>query len=222
MENTIYRHELDIRVSHGSALVEPAGTDWRAELPVLTGKRVVLRELRKSDAPALHRMVITDEVARFISAPPTSVEGFEQFISWAHRQRTAGAAAVFAVTLHGFDTAIGLFQVRQMDPGFESADWGFAISSAFWGTGVFKEAADLMLQFAFETLGIHRLEARACVNSGRGNGALIKMGAVQEGVLRKSFLRDGQYHDQFLYTILAEDWRVSRRSARFVHSVQIH
>ncbi len=63
-----------------------------------------------------------------------------------------------------------------------------------------------MVQFAFETVGVHRLEARASVKNGRGNGALRKIGAVQEGVLRRSFLRHGEYHDQVLWSILDEDW----------------
>jgi len=54
---------------------------------------------------------------------------------------------------------------------------------------------------------VHRLEARAAVRNGRGNGALRKIGAVQEGLLRKSFLKDGEYLDQALWTILDEDWK---------------
>ena len=63
-----------------------------------------------------------------------------------------------------------------------------------------------MVDFAFEVVGVHRLEARAAVKNGRGNGALRKIGAVQEGLLRKSFLKDGEYLDQALWTILDEDW----------------
>ena len=58
-------------------------------------------------------------------------------------------------------------------------------------------------EFAFDTVGVHRLEARAAVKNGRGNGALRKIGAVQEGLLRKSFLKDGEYLDQALWAILA-------------------
>jgi len=53
---------------------------------------------------------------------------------------------------------------------------------------------------------VHRLEARAAVKNGRGNGALRKIGAVQEGLLRKSFQKNGEYLDQALWTILKEDW----------------
>ena len=45
------------------------------------------------------------------------------------------------------------------------------------------------------------------MRNGRGNGALRKMGAVQEGLLRKSFLKNGDYLDQALWTILDEDWK---------------
>jgi ribosomal-protein-alanine N-acetyltransferase len=81
---------------------------------------------------------------------------------------------------------------------------------AFWGTGIFQEGAKLILELAFETLGVHRLEARAAVRNGRGGRALQKLGAVQEGVLRKAFLRNGQYLDQVLYAIVEDDWRASR------------
>src|SRR6185436_20171603 len=67
--------------------------------------------------------------------------------------------------------------------------------------------AELVMEFAFETLGVHRLEARATVKNGRGNGALLKIGAVQEGLLRRSFLKNGEFVDQVLYAIVEDDWR---------------
>jgi RimJ/RimL family protein N-acetyltransferase len=224
MEKMPYRQELDLHVSLQASVTQPEvgnanSTDWREGLPVLSGKRVTLRELRASDAPSLFAMLTTEEVSRFISPPPTTVNGFERFIAWTIRQRSAGTYACFAVTLHGSDTAIGIFQLRELDPGFGTAEWGFAIGSPFWGTGAFMEGAELMVQFAFETVGVHRLEARAAVRNGRGNGALRKIGAVQEGVLRKAFLKDGEYLDQVLWTILDEDWDATRKWER---SVSVH
>ena len=210
MEKMPYRPELDILpVQPPTARAIVVTSDWQSGLPVLEGRQVVLRELRPADAPALFALLTTDEVARFISPPPNTVEGFEKFIAWTLRQRAAGNYVCFAVTLTGYDTAIGIFQVRQ-SPGFSIAEWGFALGSPFWGTGVFQDAAELVLAFAFETLGVRRLEARAAVLNGRGNGALMKVGCVQEALLRKSFLRNGQYLDQALYAMLDVDWRASR------------
>jgi ribosomal-protein-alanine N-acetyltransferase len=150
------------------------------------------------------------------------VEGFERFIAWTIRQRAAGAYACFAVTVKGFDTAIGIFQVRALEPDFGTAEWGFAIGSPFWGTGVYQDGAQLVVDFVFETLGVHRLEARSAVKNGRGNGALLKIGAAQECILRKSFQKDGEYLDQVLYAILEDDWRALRTNVRLSPPAQIH
>ena len=222
MEKMPYQEQLDVTPAPSTASsVSTTTSDWQQALPTLRGRQVVLRELRAPDAASLFALLTTEEVARFISPPPTTVEGFEKFIAWTMRQRAAGTYACFAVTLRGFDTAIGIFQVRDTGSAFESAEWGFAIGSAFWGTGVFHEGAELVLEFTFDTIGVRRLEARAAVLNGRGNGALQKVGAVQEGVLRKSFLKDGQYLDQVLYAMIDVDWRRSRKTQSVV-TVRVH
>jgi len=187
-------------------------TDWKAGLPVIAGSHFTLREMRLEDAPSLLAMLTTEEVARFISPPPTTVEGFEHFITWANRERQAGNYACFAVVPEGMTTAVGIFQVRSLESGFGTAEWGFVMGSQFWGTGIFAEGARLVLDFAFDVIGANRLEARAAVANGRGNGALRKIGAVQEGVLRSSFARNGVRHDQVLWGIVADDWRLQRLS----------
>ena len=226
MEKMPYTPEMDrtIAMLHQQPVTTSSvvTTDWKTGLPVLTGTRATLRELRVSDAPSLFAMLTTDEVSRFISPPPTTVEGFERFIQWANRERAAGNYICFAVVPHGMDTAVGLFQVRQLEPGWSTAEWGFAIGSAFWGTGLFAEGAQMVLGFVFETIGVHRLEARAAVLNGRGTGALRKLGAVKEGVLRRSFLRDGEYLDQALWSILAVDWRAQLNTITMPLSTTVH
>src|SRR5262249_18983600 len=216
MERMPYTFEMDaVTVPQ----VEPVVTsDWQKGLPVLVGARVALRELRVSDAASLFAMLTTEEVTRFISPPPSTVEGFERFIQWTLRQRAAGQYVCFAVTPAGEDVAIGIIQVRQLTETFETAEWGFAIGSAYWGTGIFQDAAKLTLDFVFDVMGVHRLEARAALRNGRGTGALRKLGAVQEGVLRKSFTKDGEQLDQALWSILASDRKAERR----VWSGRIH
>jgi RimJ/RimL family protein N-acetyltransferase len=218
-ESDVCHEDRPIASQHGAVSV--VTSDWRQGLPVLAGRQVVLRELRASDAASLCALLTTEEVARFISPPPSTVDGFERFIAWTVRQRAAGTYACFAVTVRGCDTAIGIFQVREMERGFGTAEWGFAIGSSFWGTGVFQDSAELVLQFAFETLGVHRLEARAAVLNSRGNGALRKIGAVKEGVLRQSLARNGQFLDQVLYAVLDSDWRASG-ATRVVSPEQVH
>lgn len=182
--------------------------DWRESLPVLAGATFTLREVRREDAASLFALLTTAEVARFISPPPTTVAGFERFIAWTHRERAAGNQVCFAIVPDGMTTAIGFFQIRSLEPGFGNAEWGFAMGSSYWGSGIFAQGAELVLGFAFNVLRTLRVEARAAVANGRGNGALRKIGAVQEGVLLRSFFRHGALYDQVLWSILADDWRL--------------
>ena len=188
------------------------GTNWRASLPVLQATGVTLRELRLSDAASLLAFLTTEEVTRFISPPPTTIAGFERFIEWTQRERAAGNYVCFGIVPAGQDQAIGLFQVRQLNASFQTAEWGFAMGSDFWGTGLFVESARAVIKFTFDTIGCERLEARSCVQNGRGNGALQKLGAIREGILRQSFLRNGEYQDQVLWSIAAAGWRAWMRT----------
>jgi RimJ/RimL family protein N-acetyltransferase len=202
-----YQPGLEQAAPCGAAVAQPtAAADWRHGLPVLYGSLVILRELRLTDAASLLAAMSTADVARFISPPPTTIEGFEKFIAWAHREREAGRYVCFAVTTRGADTAIGLFQLRSLEPDFGTSELGFALAVEYWGTGLFTDGAMVTIDFAFEVMGVHRLEARAALKNGRGNGALRKVGAVQEGILRRSFVKNGEYLDQALWTILADEW----------------
>jgi RimJ/RimL family protein N-acetyltransferase len=195
---------------------EATRPDWRSGLPVLSNELVTLRDLRVSDASSLCTMLSSQEVRRFIAAPPSDVAGFERFIQWAHGERSHGRLMCFAVVPKGSDVAVGIMQVRQIDQEFTTGELGAAFGSQFWGTGLFEAAADLLFAFVFNTLGLRRLELRASVRNGRANGAARKVGGVPEGVARRALFCRGQYHDQLMWSILAEDWRQSRQQDKVV------
>jgi ribosomal-protein-alanine N-acetyltransferase len=198
--------------------VPAPASDWRKRLPVLHAAGATLRELRASDAASLKTLLTTADVTRFISPPPQTVDGFERFIAWTRHEQSCGHYICFGIVPDGCEDAVGIIQVRQLDPGFGTAEWGFAIGRPFWGSGLFQSTALAVMQFVFENVGVHRLEARAAVANGRGTAALRKLGAVSEGLLRKSFLRNGEYLDQVLWAIVAED----RLYARTPDHVSIH
>jgi len=180
--------------------------EWRYGLPAFPGQKLTLREVRKSDAAALLAMLTSDDVAEFISPLPRTLAGFTNFISQTIEDRLAGHSFCFGVVPEGYDDAVGLFQVREIEPGFGTAEWGFAIGSPFWGTGIFVEGARSVMNFSFDVIGVHRLEARSLADNGRANAALRKIGALQEGILRRSFLQNGKYFDQVLWSIVKDDW----------------
>ena len=177
----------------------------RGGLPVLEGAGQVVRDLVHEDARSLFESLATPEVARFTVDPPGSPQGFERFIDWTHEQRASGLYACFAIVPREIGQAVGLIQIRQRVSNEGTAEWGFAIGSRFWGTGLFIEGATLVVDFAFREMGVHRLEARSLVNNGRANGALRKLGAEREGVLRRAFERRGEYHDESMWALIREE-----------------
>jgi len=211
MEMMPYHPELDEVFTMTPSMFEASSAtvtseSWRMGLPDLQASNLTLRELELGDAQALFEQLTTEEVARFISPPPASVRGFERFIRWAQSERTAARYACFVVVPEGQQAPVGMFQIRILDAQQATAEWGFALGSSYWGTGLFVAAARRIIDFTFGQMGMRRLEARACVANGRGSGALRKVGAVCEAVLYQSFERRGERLDQGLWTILREDW----------------
>ena len=113
----------------------------------------------------------------------------------------------FAIVPRGLEHAVGIIQIRALALDFSIAEWGFALGSMFWSTGLFLEAAALAADFAFTTLGTYRLGGRAATANGRGNGALLKLGASSKAVLRSGLKRDNLARDQFIWGLLADEWR---------------
>lgn len=184
---------------------------WRDQLPRLEGRRLLLRELEPSDAGTLLPLLGAPDVARFLSPPPQSLERFAGFIEATLNERRAGRYAGFAIVPHDTGRPVGLVQIRQLDPSFGTAEWGVALGAEWWGRGLFVEAGQLLLDFAFGELGTFRVEARVAARNARGNRAVEKLGAVAEGLLRGSLVvADGSRHDQVLWSWLKEDWRRAR------------
>ena len=173
-----------------------------------------MRELRVTDAEALFKQLSGKRVARHITIPPASADGFRRFIRWTQTQRRRGRHVCFGVVPAGETHVVGLLQFWPIDPELSTAEWGFVIGADYWGTGLFLDAARLLLDFAFGVVGVTRLEARAVATNVRGNAVLRKLGATREGTLRQGFRRDGTCTDQIMWSILAGDPAGLRRKGR--------
>jgi RimJ/RimL family protein N-acetyltransferase len=181
-------------------------TNWRVELPTLTARQVTLREAAASDLRPLMDLLSLGDASRFGIDESVDELRVQELLDRSPRERAAGTGFLYAVTIGSTRSVVGLVQVRRLDLGFESAEWECTLAPSWRGSGAFLEIARLVGSFAFGSVGVHRLEARVPVHNGRANGALRKLGAVQEGVLRESARRGDEYVDQVLWSLLKEDW----------------
>jgi [ribosomal protein S5]-alanine N-acetyltransferase len=180
----------------------PAPLNWREGLPLLVTPRVVLRELRRSDAAALWRITRTPEVARYCWPPPPSVDAFEAYIAQAWRDRSDGKYAAFAVVPRDQTEPTGLFELRSTQPKFVRAELGLLFDPPAWTSGVVEDGMRLICGFAFRTVGVRRLEIRVSVEDARCNDTLSRLGVQKEAVLRSAFMHKGNYEDQHLWSVV--------------------
>ena len=180
--------------------------NWRTELPILTARLVTLREPMTQDLGPLVDLLSVADATRFGMDDQNTEIAVQRLIERASRDRAAGQSFTYAITTGPTRPPIGLIQVRQLDPLFEVAEWECTVAPSARGNGVFIEAVRLVGSFAFGTVGARRLETRVLRENGRGNTALRKLGAVEEGILRRSIRRNGEYVDQVLWSLLKEDW----------------
>lgn len=165
-----------------------------------------MREPLTEDASSLVDVLSCDDASRFGLDEPASDLAVQELIDRFARERASGLAVTYVITAAATRAIVGVVQVRQLDGSFEAAEWECTIAPSWRGSGMFLEAARMVGSFAFGTLGSHRLQARVPLQNGRAHGALRKLGAVQEGILRRSIRRGGEYIDQVLWAMLKEDW----------------
>jgi RimJ/RimL family protein N-acetyltransferase len=179
---------------------------WTVRLPTLEGSVVTLREVDLLDVPALLDALEPADLEVAFEPAPNTPDEFRRYVSWVRLQRAEGRAAGFAIVPRGARRAAGLLQVRLADLPGAVAEWGIVLASSHRGTGAASEAARLMAGFAFETLGVHRLETRASGISTGSISLLRKLGAVREAHMRQSFAHGSEVVDDDLWAIVKSDW----------------
>jgi RimJ/RimL family protein N-acetyltransferase len=162
-------------------------------LPVLTRDELCLREVHATDAAALVALFARADVSAHLDPPPATVDEFLTWIRLSQTRRADNRAACYTL-LAGNQEVSGLFMALRLD-GDSRAEIGFAMSPGLWGSGVFKRAVDLYLDFLFNEWGVKTLVGRTLVRNARGVGAMRKLGAtiVEESV------RNGQ--PEYIWTL---------------------
>lgn len=98
---------------------------------------------------------------------------------------------------------IGFVYVDQVNG---RAEIGYWISEAAQGRGVMTRACGALVRFAFESLGLNRVEIRADIDNRRSRAIPERLGFVQEAVLREAAITNGRYIDLAMYALLRRSW----------------
>jgi len=176
----------------------------------IEGSRVVLRRHVATNIDAFQRWYADPEIARLAryQATPMRPEEIERFFA----ARVVGTEAMaMAVHERATDRLVGTCAFSQLDAENGSALYHITIGeSDVWGQGFGTESTQLMLDHAFESLGLHRIALYVFEFNERAIGAYRRCGFVVEGRSRESILRDGRWWDELAMSVLESDWRTRR------------
>jgi ribosomal-protein-alanine N-acetyltransferase len=186
---------------------------WTNRVPALNGELTTLREVAASDIYPLFTLFSDPEVTAYMAPPPPTLAKFAGFVEWSHQQRAEGHGVCFGIVPDGMTAAVGILQVR-LDPMSSGAEWGFVLATHFWSTGVFADAANVLVEFAFTTMFVERLEARIALRNRRAHAAVQKLGARFESTLPSSSPQGIARDPESVWTLRAHDWRNRARDPR--------
>ncbi len=178
----------------------------------LEGERVRLEPLRLDHIDALFEVGLDPLIWQWNSSPVTSREGMERYVGEAIDGRVRGDMFPFVTIVRKSNKVVGSTRYGNIDPANRRVEIGWTwIAPAWQRTGLNREAKLLMLQYAFDTLGCARVEFKTDVRNEQSRNALLGIGAVEEGVLRKHMaIEGGRFRDTIYYSILDDEWPVVR------------
>jgi RimJ/RimL family protein N-acetyltransferase len=175
--------------------------------PTLHTVRLRLRPFNDADANALFALHTNVNVLCYWDSPPWSDRGrADRFIEACARMAEGGTGMRLAVDRDSDGAFIGWCSLARWNPDFRSASLGYCFDDAAWGHGYATEAARAMLQWAFDTLELNRVQAETDTRNAASARVLEKLGFVREGTLREDCVVNDEVSDSWVYGLIRREW----------------
>jgi RimJ/RimL family protein N-acetyltransferase len=175
--------------------------------PTLTTARLRLRPFAQTDTAAIFALHSSHRVLRYWDAPPWSARAqAERFIANCRQLEDDGTGARLAIERVSDTAFIGWCSLARWNADYRSASLGYCFDDAAWGQGFATEAAGAVLQWAFDTLDLNRVQAETDTRNAGSMRVLEKLGFAREGMLREDCIVDGEVSDSWVYGLLRRDW----------------
>lgn len=179
----------------------------------LEGRVVRLVPMSTQHVPALWEVGNDDDLWRLTMAQVRTEDDMRRYVESALRQRDAGTALPFVTTLADTGQVIGSTRFGAYEAAHRRVEIGWTwIGRAWQRSAVNTEAKLLMFRHAFETLGMVRVELKTDVLNERSRNAMLRIGAREEGILRKHQITDGgRVRDTIYFSVIDDEWPSVKR-----------
>jgi ribosomal-protein-alanine N-acetyltransferase len=178
--------------------------------PTLHTARLRLRPFVNADADALYALHSNAYVLRYWDAPPWSEPArAARFLATSRQMAEEGSGARLAIDRCSDEAFLGWCGLTRWNPGYRSASLGYCLDDVAWGHGYATEAARALLQWAFDTLDLNRVQAEVDTRNVASARVLEKLGFAREGTLREDCIVNGEVSDSWVYGLIERQWRPS-------------
>ncbi len=169
------------------------------------GKRIYLRPIELDDEPLLRRWINDPQNWRgLMFRPPINACREREWIESLGKSTTDYA---FGIVVRNGDRLIGTTGLHRVNAVNRSAEFGINLGEvAYQNKGYGTETARLVVRYGFEELNLNRIALSVFANNPRAIRCYQKAGFVQEGCLRQALYRGGQFHDEYRFAILRDEW----------------
>ncbi|MBB6626369.1 GNAT family N-acetyltransferase [Nocardioides sp. KIGAM211] len=174
--------------------------------PTLTTDRLLLRPVADTDADDLFTLQSDAHVLRYWDSPPWQDPARAQrFIATSRELAEEGSGARLVLERTEDGAFLGWCSLTKWDPVHRSASMGYCLAESAWGQGYATEAGRAVLQWAFATLDLNRVQAETDTRNVASRRVLEKLGFRLEGTLREDCVVDGVVSDSWVLGLLRRD-----------------
>ena len=178
----------------------------------LTGRKITLRTLKKSDADSIYKYVRSPDIPRYTFVPsPYMKEHAIGFIKRSHIWRRNGTSYIFGIVPHDAGEVVGTIGLHDVSAVHKKTEIGYWLGKKFRGQGYMQEAIELVLKFCFSELKLYRVQATALLDNVISQKLLKRCGFKYEGRHRNFLRQRKRIKDAHMYAITKEDYRTIRR-----------
>lgn len=179
---------------------------------VLEGDRVRLEPMRRDHLEALAEAGKYEELWRWTRSKATTLETMLEYMDEALNDLENGTALPFVTIDRPSETIVGSTRFANIDSKNRRAEIGWTwISPTFQRTYINSEAKYLMLRHAFDVWDCVRVELKTDVLNEQSRNAMLRLGAIEEGVLRRHVITyNGRFRDTVYYSVLDHEWPAVR------------
>jgi RimJ/RimL family protein N-acetyltransferase len=176
-------------------------------LPIVT-ERLVLRKFTPDDIPDVLGFASQSSVAKVTSRRiQATEEGVRKYIDLQNSYQPFEKDKVFKVAIKRKEDGkvIGLLGLICQDHG--QGEMGRALGVEYRGRGYATEAARALMDYGFDSLGLHRIHADTSTDNLASWRMMKRLGMRREGLLRGAVYEEGKWVDRYVYGMLADEWR---------------